>query len=373
MLDGGGKPILRGRMFPSTLHRRLAALACLALLTGGLAAVGAARRPRHAARAVRHRVGEAFVPSAAQHRVRAGDTLWDLTAQITGKPYVWPQIWALNPQVHNPHWIYPGDQLQFAPRRRSPRLLSSFDTTYADPPRATPKARTDGVARVFGGAFIAPKDFAGSGLIRAAGPDRLLLRAGDDMFVAFAQAPKAGERMHVFRFLREVFHPQTGELLGVLSEVTGEAMVARQSASDANCALTRVQLQRSDREVQRGQRLLPATVPLLQDVRFLATAPPVQATVVDLEGDLLTAGNQKLVFLDRGKEDGLKPGHGLVVRSQGDPLWQEDSPLPPQDVAWLLVVEAQPHTATCLVTAALREVWVGDTAVARSASPSAPL
>src|SRR5450432_4807821 len=46
------------------------------------------------------------------HLVRRGDTLWDLCDHYYQNPWAWPKVWSYNPQIANPHWIYPGDQVR---------------------------------------------------------------------------------------------------------------------------------------------------------------------------------------------------------------------------------------------------------------------
>jgi hypothetical protein len=45
------------------------------------------------------------------HTVKSGDTLWDVARESLNDPFLWPQVWELNPNILNPHWIYPGDKV----------------------------------------------------------------------------------------------------------------------------------------------------------------------------------------------------------------------------------------------------------------------
>lgn len=72
---------------------------------------------------------------AGAYIVKEGDTLWDISADKLQDPFAWPKIWSQNPQIEDPHLIYPGDQVNTGVEDDTPSSVSRTDA----PKRASQK------------------------------------------------------------------------------------------------------------------------------------------------------------------------------------------------------------------------------------------
>jgi hypothetical protein len=72
--------------------------------------------------------------------------LWDISAMFLRDPWYWPEIWYANPQVRNPHLIYPGDVLTLVYMDGRPRIMLERAVARGRR-RATPAARPRRAAR----------------------------------------------------------------------------------------------------------------------------------------------------------------------------------------------------------------------------------
>jgi hypothetical protein len=262
-------------------------------------------------------------PSAPKHyTVKRGDTLWGIASMYLRDPWLWPEVWILNPQIPNPHLIYPGDTLALAygadgrPQvsleqagavRLDPRLRNSALDS------AIPTIPYSAIA-----AFLSRPTVVTADEMRHA-PYVLAFRdkheiAGSGIEVYVRNLPAAeNARFAIVHVGNELRDPDDGKVVGYEGIYTATALVQR--PGDPAKAL----LIDTARETLRGDRLLSADASETP-VTFALRAPAsdVHGRIIDVVGGTELAGQYAVVVINRGKRHGLEPGNVLAVDQAGD-------------------------------------------------------
>jgi hypothetical protein len=317
------------------------------------------------------------------HIVTKGDTLWDLSQQYLGTPWYWPKVWSYNPQIANPHWIYPGNQVRFfqggeeVPMRvdtavssgpRSPDAIDLEDRTEVQvtgriayrPSSALPVTRQG---------FVTTNELEEAGTIDASPSEALMLSYPEMVYISFRNnnAVKVGDRYLVFRPNGEVNHPVTDRRYGYLTQITGSVRVIKKSG---DIATAQIEPDSFD-EIHRGDRVGPAGEKLVASIEERPNDRALRGFVLGAMVPYLTIlGEHQLVLIDQGSSHGVHPGNTFTVVRKHDPAVNVqafiypsravDPGLPIEDTANCMAVDVHDKVSVCVLTRSLREVVYGD-------------
>ncbi|MEM7252463.1 MAG: LysM domain-containing protein [Pseudomonadota bacterium] len=268
--------------------------------------------------------------------VRKGDTLWDISGRFLTKPWLWPEIWDANPQVRNPHLIYPGDELalvydaQGRPRlRRTKRgrpvvKLSPYARSMGRNDNAIPTIPIDAIAHFLSHPRVVAEDtLEKAPYIVSLGKEHIVAGAG---YRVYARGPELdlANRFSVYREGSVYRDPDNGdEILGYEAIHLGDAVVER--GGDP----TTMRLVRTTREVLEGDRLLPVQDSFISE-NFMPRAPErsLKGSVIEVVEGVTQIGQYQVVVLNLGTSDGLAAGHVLEVFQRGATIVDERYPDP---------------------------------------------
>lgn len=327
------------------------------------------------------------------HVVQAGDTLSKISQQVYGQPWMWPKLWAQNPQVQNPHWIYPGDQILLT----GPTTAAAPGEAHTLGAGASPLRRSlvpeDSVfLRQLGYIDDPAKGIAGE-IVGGIEPVQLMAE-GQHVYIVFKadQDLHVGQVLTIFRALRdppkvEGARQPPGKLVALqgsvkLEYVNGQKHIARG-----------VILESLD-TIERG-----AKVGFVEDRHKIV---PPKRVDHDVTARILTSmyphvviGQNQVVFIDRGSIDGLVEGNRLFVTRRGDtwrrtlatstamartrinlsadklnfeavPLNGNEQDFPEEVVAELRIIKAHKFSSLAVVSSSQVEIQSGDRAIARA-------
>jgi len=340
--------------------------------------------------------------TASSHVVRRGDTLWGICDSYFQNPYQWPRLWSYNPQIKNPNWIYPGDEIRLreggeaftragsgadglaglGAGGKSTALGAGNGMSLIDRRRQVP----NGTVFLRDSGWVHDDTDEVWGAVTGSDKDTMFLSDLDEVYVSVQKGHdvRLGQELSVFR-------PRTTAAAGQIVQILGTVRVDQWDPQDH---VARARVIESLDVIERGALVGPLT-------RKFQVVPP-QRNDADVQAHVLASlhpnvffGQSQVVFIDKGQSAGLKPGNRLFVVHRGD-AWRQslvtpaagyrvspddERPMPalemtpgsklsadkyPVEVtAEMTVLESKKDTSVCLVSQAKLEIELGDLVVAR--------
>lgn len=264
----------------------------------------------------------------AQYTVVEGDTLWDIAGKFLEEPWLWPEVWQINPQIENPDLIYPGDVIELAYVDGNPVLRLSRSNVPSDirTVRLSPQVRREPVlgpipaipldaisAYLRRDSILSAQDFENAPYVLGSREGRALLTVGDE---ALARGNWAnGVALYdIVRDAGELKDPDTGDSLGIEMMLVATATLNRTDFDQGSFTITN-----SYQEVRPGDRLIPTRAQTLDAT--LLPAPPdfrVNAAIIGIQSGRHIAGTYDSLTLNIGANDGIRIGQLLTVQKVGD-------------------------------------------------------
>jgi hypothetical protein len=316
--------------------------------------------------------------------VQRGDTLWGIANMFLRDPWLWPEIWYVNPEIHNPHRIYPGDTVRLAlagngrtelqiVRRESGGGGGELLATRLEPLLRSSALDTpiETIPYAVIAAFISHPAVLTSAQIHAApyiialAENHDVAGTGHELFVKQLVAA-SGARYSVMHIDEPLVDPDNGRRLGYVAIYTGTVQIT------APGKISKAVLTNSARETLQGDVLIPEQPNQTADFVPHAPARALAGRVIDVIDNVQLAGQNQVVVLNRGSDAGLERGSVLTadqaavrVRDrcasiQNDPTcFHSVVTLPTDTAGTLLVFKVYPKVSYALILGDTVPIQVG--------------
>ncbi len=285
-----------------------------------------------------------------KYQVKKGDTLWDICKDKYNDPLVWPKLWEINPQIENPHWIYPGDEIKIyyvkpgtgeAEKHPFPKLVLNYPISSQINFVSTPAEETS-FGMIVGGRI----------------EQKVMFSAGDPLYVEFPEGTdvKIGGLYQSFSAISKLDHPVTGEEFGDLNKVSGIVKIKKKAGT---CYIAEVV--KSYSELQVGEKLRPLPI-RISELTLMPGREHLTGYIIYSETPLI--GDHVMVFIDVGKTQGVQVGNYFDIYKE-DVIPERDiigrtRVFPPYKIGELIVLDVQENSSTALVLKSLKEIEPGE-------------
>ncbi|WP_166838230.1 LysM peptidoglycan-binding domain-containing protein [Rheinheimera pleomorphica] len=333
----------------------------------------------------------------ASYVVQKGDTLWDISALYLNEPWLWPQLWQMNPQVDNPHLIYPGDTLTLTyDAQGKPRLMVNDNVKRLSPTARKTMKGGDAISTLplsmirhyltFEQALTEEQIAA---LPYILGSNANVKNSVNDHIIYAKGVLESGASYGVYRKGKPYVDIDDGTVLGFETKLMATARAfrpGRAATEESPTEAASLNVLSVKREIKQGDRLMPALEGQALPAFFIMQKPDfeIDGRIIDTTSNLRESSKWDIVVLNRGGLNELKAGHmlgiyrnsPLVIDGKNGPVYVEDAnklqkamknfgddtiQLPREKVGELMVFKVAERLSFAIITKTQQPIRVGDT------------
>lgn len=292
--------------------------------------------------------------------IQKGDTLWGLSERFLKDPYYWPNLWAKNPSIGNPHIIVPGQKVKvFSDRIEvEPKGGAASAGTSGGPAEEAVPEKQFLVSGSEG--FLLEKGMSPAGHIITTNQNRQMVGIDDIVYtdIGTIHGAKVGDRFSIFKNLGEISHPVNNNILGEKIIPLGMLQLTEVEEKVSKAIITK-----SYMEIGPGSYLMPYRDKRRQ-VALKAAAGDLSGYIVETQTGNNAISEGDIIFFDLGRKHGVEPGNLLYVLRDvaPDQLYADYSinKLPAEVIGALVVVQTGENTSTALVVKSIDTIYRGD-------------
>jgi hypothetical protein len=304
------------------------------------------------------------------YTVTQGDTLWGLSQRFLNDPYYWPNLWAANGTIGNPHFIYPGQrvrvynnriEIEEAPRATLPGGAPLKARSVETSSRAVEEAAATREFSVTGGeGFLMEREILPTGMIVSTHQNRVIVGADDIVYTDIGRANGAnvGDRFSIFKKMGAVSHPISNVILGDRVMPLGELQL-----SEVEDRVSKAIITKSFQEIGAGSFLLPYRDKKVK-VALRAADRDLVGYIVETQTGNTALAVGDVVYLDLGAAHGLRAGNLLYIVRDVKPdqryAQARIEKLPVEVLGALVVIDTGRNTSTAFIVKSVDTIYRGD-------------
>lgn len=309
-----------------------------------------------------------------RYTVVKGDTLWDISARFLEDPWLWPEIWHINPDIENPHLIYPGDEiiLTFVEGKPVLRVQRGRPTVKLSPHARTSKLETaiptipiDSIKQFLQHPRVITKHELDDAPYIVASEEGRLISGTENKIYVRGITDRNNIEYSILRPGEAYTNPGGGknDILGYEAINVGNAKVIKFGDPST------LYITKATREILIGDRLQPITKEEEISQHFLPHAPDteINGLIISVFGGVSRISQFQVVVLNLGIQDNIETGHVFAIYQSGETVRDTINPkmgrkvkLPDERAGTLMVIRPFERISYALVMEAKRDLKVYD-------------